>query len=75
MVLGRYGAAKRALKNRKFSKERHARHDWWRRIKGKTVDDKLPAPLRALDRIPDYMKASVLAPLAGQSVTDSECKC
>jgi len=57
------------------SKERHARHDWWRRIKGKTVDDKLPAPLRALDRVPDYMKASVFAPLAGQLVTDSECTC
>jgi hypothetical protein len=57
------------------SPERHARHDFWRRIAGKTLDDKLPIPLRALDRIPDYAKAGVLTPTVGQAGLGGDCEC
>ena len=60
------------------SPKRHARHDYFRRLKGGKVKDKPNKLWRTLDRIPDYLKAGVLTPFAhqpGKIGGKKDCNC
>jgi len=58
------------------SPQRHSRHDFYRRLKGERVADKPNVFRRGFDRIPDYLKGGVGAPLIGQVRPNSqECGC
>jgi RHS repeat-associated protein len=50
----------------------HARHDATRHVAGV---DPMPLPLRALDRIPDWLKATGLGGGAGAGIAGDACEC
>ena len=50
----------------------HARHDASRHVAGV---DPMPLPLRALDRIPDWLKGTALGGGVGAAVAGGECEC
>jgi RHS repeat-associated protein len=58
------------------SPKRHYMHDPSRFPKGwRDMGDRLPAPLRALDRIPDWAKGAVVSGAAVSAIAGSECGC
>jgi len=59
------------------SPKRHYKHDPSRFPKGwKDFGDRLPAPLRGLDRVPDWMKGSIGSGAAGAGIAGSDdCEC
>jgi len=59
-------------------KQRHHKHDYWRRPKGTKVKDKWPPFLRAADRVPDYLKGATGLPLAAgprHFIEKDHCEC
>lgn len=50
----------------------HARHDASRHVPGV---DPMPLPLRALDRIPDWLKGTALGGGVGAAVAGGDCEC
>lgn len=56
--------------------KRHYRHDPARFPKGyQDFGRRLPAPIRAADRAPDWLKGSAASGAAGSAIVGSDCEC